>query len=167
MKKLNIKLVKKVSIPVRKHKDDAGLDVYSPGDIEVKPGVNKIPLGICLELESKYMGQVVERSSMAVKGLIMAKSPIDAGYRGEIHAIIINTTNETIYYNKNDRIGQLVITKIETPELNIVEKLNSTERGIGGFGSTNDKNRIVSGGGGAIAYDPIGYDTKEVSNETN
>lgn len=120
--------------PFRAHYNDAGADVYSTQDILLEPHTTiKIPLGFGLELPDGFMACIFPRSGLTSKGIISNIPPIDSGYRGEIHAIITNTTDNTYIINKNDRIGQLVILPIILCDF--VEKLDNT-RGEGGFGST-------------------------------
>lgn len=120
--------------PLRAHYNDAGADVYSTQDILLEPHTTiKIPLGFGLELPDGFMACIFPRSGLTSKGIISNIPPIDSGYRGEIHAIITNTTDNTYIINKNDRIGQLVILPIILCDF--VEKLDNT-RGEGGFGST-------------------------------
>ena len=120
--------------PLRAHYNDAGADVYSTQDILLEPHTTiKIPLGFGLELPDGFMACIFPRSGLTSKGIISNIPPIDSGYRGEIHAIITNTTDNTYIINKNDRIGQLVILPIILCDF--VEKLDNI-RGEGGFGST-------------------------------
>lgn len=90
MNKLKIKKFRDVETPTRKHHNDAGMDLYVPNDLSSYRFYHgtPIPLGIGIELPDGYMAQVIERSSVAKTGVIFAKAPIDAGYRGEIHAIV-------------------------------------------------------------------------------
>lgn len=123
-----------VNKPFRAHYNDAGADIYSIGTIKISPHTTvKIPLGIGLEIPDGFMACIFPRSGLTSKGIISNIPPIDSGYRGEIHAIITNTTNNTYIINENDRIGQLVILPIILCDF--VEKLDNT-RGEGGFGST-------------------------------
>ena len=120
--------------PFRAHYNDAGADVYSTQDILLEPHTTiKIPLGFGLELPDGFMACIFPRSGLTSKGIISNIPPIDSGYRGEIHAIITNTTDNTYIINKNDRIGQLVILPIILCDF--VEKFDNI-RGEGGFGST-------------------------------
>ncbi len=99
--------------PYRPHGNDAGADVYLPYDCTLQPGeVAKIPLGFGLEIPDGYAGYIFPRTSMAVKGLVCELPPVDSGYRGEIHAIISNVSNQAQSLFKGARIGQLVITPI-------------------------------------------------------
>ena len=128
--------------PLRAHEHDAGSDVYSSEDIIVKPhSVANIGLRFGIKIPEGFMGAIYPRTSMAKKGLIAQLPPIDPGYTGEVHGILINTTNEPIEVKKNDRIGQLVIHSIVEPEfVSKGEPLKQTfiekARGSDAFGST-------------------------------
>ena len=134
---MKIKLIRfdnYTKVPFRAHYNDAGADVYSTQDILLEPHTTiKISLGFGLELPDGFMACIFPRSGLTSKGIISNIPPIDSGYRGEIHAIITNTTDNTYIINKSDRIGQLVILPIILCDF--VEKLDNT-RGEGGFGST-------------------------------
>ena len=91
--------------PLRAHYNDAGADVYSTQDILLEPHTTiKIPLGFGLELPDGFMACIFPRSGLTSKGIISNIPPIDSGYRGEIHAIITNTTDNTYIINKNDKV---------------------------------------------------------------
>lgn len=120
--------------PVRAHDNDAGADVFSPRDQTIYPGqVYKIPLGFGLELPDGLVGFVFPRSSLSARGIVCELPPIDSGYRGEIHAVVSNVGNDGYDIKAGERIGQLVILPVVTPEFTY-EK--SAERGAGAFGST-------------------------------
>lgn len=122
--------------PYRPHGNDAGADVYLPYDCTLQPGeIAKIPLGFGLEIPDGYAGYIFPRTSMAVKGLVCELPPVDSGYRGEIHAIISNVSNQAQSLFKGARIGQLVITPIVIADF--VTDLG-TERGTSSFGSTGE-----------------------------
>jgi dUTP pyrophosphatase len=98
-----------------------------------------VPTGIFLEIPQGYEAQIRPRSGLAIKqGLTCLNSPgtIDADYRGEVKVILINLSNEPQTINSGDRIAQMVFMKIEQVELTLVESINETERGAGGFGHT-------------------------------
>ena len=120
--------------PFRPHGNDAGADVYMPYDCTLQPGeIAKVPLGFGIEVPDGYAGYVFPRTSMAVKGLVCELPPVDSGYRGEIHAIISNVSNQTQELSKGSRVGQLVITPVVIADF--VSELGE-QRGTGGFGST-------------------------------
>lgn len=132
IKLLNFGLTKNL-IPTRAYSNDAGLDIYLPCDIEILPGQTiKIPLAFGLEIPAGHMGLILPRSSLATKGVFTQLPPIDSGYRGEIHAVVYNSTKEFIKFKYGERIGQLVILPIVIPTL-----VNFTkERADNGFGSS-------------------------------
>lgn len=121
-------------LPTRAHYNDAGADVYIKHDVVLDPWQSMaIPLGFGIVLPDGYMGTINPRSSTSKKGLITNLAPIDSGYRGEIHALVTNTTSETVHLDKDMRVGQLVITPIILPTY--VLELGE-ERGENGFGSS-------------------------------
>ena len=98
-----------------------------------------IPTGIAISLPKGYEAQIRPRSGLAVKhGITLANTPgtIDADYRGEIKIIMINLGESEFEINHGDRIAQMVIAKVEIPEISEVAILDETARGKGGFGST-------------------------------
>jgi dUTP pyrophosphatase len=98
-----------------------------------------VPTGLFIELPEGYEAQMRPRSGLALKqGITCLNSPgtIDADYRGELKVILINLSNEEQTINHGDRIAQLVFAKVEKAELILVQQLNSTDRGEGGFGHT-------------------------------
>ena len=122
--------------PYRAHDNDAGADVYMPYDYTLQPGeIAKVPLGFGIEVPDGYAGYVFPRSSMAVKGLVCELPPVDSSYRGEIHAIISNVSNEVHTIQKDTRIGQLVITPVVIADF-VSER--DKARGTGAFGSMGE-----------------------------
>lgn len=120
--------------PFRPHGNDAGADVYMPYDCTLQLGeIAKIPLGFGMEVPDGYAGFVFPRTSMAIKGLVCELPPVDSGYRGEVHAIISNVSNQPQQLLKGMRVGQLVITPVVIADF--VSELGA-QRGTGGFGST-------------------------------
>jgi dUTP pyrophosphatase len=98
-----------------------------------------IPTGIFIELPGGFEAQVRPRSGLALKhGLTCLNSPgtVDADYRGELKVILINFSNEEQHINNGDRIAQMVIQKVEQVEWLLVNDLEETHRGAGGFGHT-------------------------------
>jgi dUTP pyrophosphatase len=98
-----------------------------------------VPTGLFIELPMGYEAQVRPRSGMAInQGITCLNSPgtIDSDYRGEIKIILINLSNETQQIKNGDRIAQMVIGKVEQVQLQLVQSLNETARGEGGFGHT-------------------------------
>ena len=121
-------------LPNRAHENDAGADVYSTKKCVVFPhSVEKIPLGLGLELPDGYAAFVFPRSGLSSKGIVCELPPIDSGYRGEIHAIVSNVSDVPYHINEGDRIGQLVVTPVVIADF-VTDK--GEERGAGAFAST-------------------------------
>ena len=98
-----------------------------------------IPTGIKMEIPEGYEVQVRPRSGLALKhgiGMVNSIGTIDSDYRGEIGAILVNLGKEEYTIQPQERIGQLVLNKIEQIEWEVVESLTETKRGTGGFGHT-------------------------------
>ena len=128
------------SLPEYGSEHAAGCDVRSDHDATISPGHKLlIKTGLFVEIPLGYEIQVRPRSGLAYKkGLTVLNSPgtIDADYRGEIGVILINHGNERVFLEKGERIGQLVLNKVEQIEWKESLELQETERGEGGFGST-------------------------------
>jgi dUTP pyrophosphatase len=141
---MKIKIINKSQNPLPKYQTalSAGMDLYANLDesLTLKSLERKlIPTGLFLELPEGYEAQVRPRSGLAIKnGISVLNAPgtIDADYRGEIGVILVNLSTESFNVNNGDRIAQMVIAKYETAEWQEVSEINETERGAGGFGST-------------------------------
>lgn len=127
-------------IPVRAHPSDAGLDLQTPDGFNLLVGERQVvKLGFAIEVPLGYEAQIRSRSGLALKnGVVVLNSPgtIDSDYRGEVGVILINHGQDPIKFEAGDRIAQMVINKIELSHFLEVDKLNSTLRATGGFGST-------------------------------
>lgn len=135
------KLNKSAIIPVRHNKNDAGLDLVSYKSLTIAPRqIIKIDIGLRVEIPPQHYGRIAPRSSLAIKyGINVLGGVIDSGYRGEIGVVLINHSDKIFKINAGDRIAQLIVEKIAI--LNPVESSinTNTDRGTGGFGSTNKK----------------------------
>ena len=101
-----------------------------------------IPTGLFLELPNGYEAQVRPRSGLAIKqGITCLNSPgtIDSDYRGELKVILINLSNEPQVLSHGDRIAQMIISSVDKANLILVQEINTTQRGEGGFGHTGKK----------------------------
>lgn len=131
---------KEVKLPNYAHPGDAGMDVYAAESCVLKPGEHKlIPTGIRIALPEGHEAQIRPKSGLALKhGISIVNTPgtIDEGYRGDVGVIVINHGKEEYAIEKNAKIAQMVINKVESLEVEEVEDLDSTARGEGGFGST-------------------------------
>jgi len=129
--------------PAKAHHDDAAYDLKSRVEIELPPGkTTLVPTGLFLELPIGFEAQVRPRSGLALKSsLTLLNSPgtIDAGYRGEVGAIMFNAGAQPYQVHRGDRIAQMVIAKLPDVELERAAELSETKRGAGGFGSTGKK----------------------------
>lgn len=117
---------------------DAGLDLFTREAIEFAPGERKgIPTGIALAIPEGYVGLIWDKSGVALKrGLKTMGGVIDAGYRGEVVVIAKNLSEETISFSAGEKVAQILIQKVEHPDIEEVSELPESERGEGGFGST-------------------------------
>lgn len=126
-------------LPVRATQFSAGYDIFSVDEYKIFPGKrDAVPTGLSLEIPAGYEGQVRPRSGLSLKQIIIPNSPgtIDADYRGELKVIIWNASKEVLEISRGMRIAQLVIQPVLDVTFEEVERLSSTERGNGGFGST-------------------------------
>ncbi|QOJ13280.1 MAG: dUTP diphosphatase [Planctomycetia bacterium] len=120
----------------------AGMDLCAAVEqpVEVHPGdVKLIPTGLFVEIPPGFEGQVRARSGLALRhGLMLPNSPgtIDADYRGELQVIVGNVSRQPFTITRGMRFAQLVIARVEQPEIVAVEELSETARGAGGFGHT-------------------------------
>lgn len=120
--------------PQRAHYNDSGADVFCKEDITIPAGkVIKVPTGVGVELPDGYDIIVHCKSGLSSKGIWAANAPVDAGYRGEIHAILYNTSDEDFILHRGDKIGQFVVRPVIYAEF--VSELGD-QRGSGAFGST-------------------------------
>ena len=130
-----------VPLPARAHAGDAGADLVTTTDIELKPGEREtVGTGLAVALPDGYAAFVQPRSGLAAKhgvSIVNAPGTVDAGYRGEIRVTLINhDPSETLRLSRGDRIAQLVVQRVEAPHFVEVENLPGSERGEGGHGST-------------------------------
>ena len=96
----------------------------------------KLPTGWAFQPPEGYMLQILQRSGLASKGLIPLGGILDEDYTGEVIVIMLNTTDKYLYINNGDRIAQMAIRPYYQGEFELVDELDETERGDGGFGST-------------------------------
>ncbi len=130
--------------PAQQSAGAAGLDLVAAlpqgGDIVLKPGHRAlVPTGFAMALPVGYEGQVRPRSGLAVKfGVTVLNAPgtIDADYRGEVMVPLINLGEADFRVARGDRIAQLVVAPVSAVRIVVEERLDDTERGTGGFGST-------------------------------
>ncbi len=126
-------------LPTAAHRGDAGIDLYAREDAVIPAGGGRVlmPTGIAVAIPEGYAGFVLPRSGLALKhGVTLVNTPglIDAGYRGELQAVMLNTDRHADYeIHRGDRIAQLVIQRVEEVTWIPVDSLDGFDRG-GGFG---------------------------------
>ena len=132
-------------LPVYATTGSSGMDIRANLEtpIQLKPLQRAlVPTGLFLEIPNGYEAQVRPRSGLAIKqGITCLNTPgtIDADYRGELKVILINLSDQEQSITNGDRIAQLVFQQVEKVSLEVVDVLNETERGNGGFGHTGNK----------------------------
>ena len=116
------------------------MDLYARTGGALAPGERTlVPTGISVAVPDGYVGLIAPRSGLAARhGISLVNSPgiLDSGYRGEIHAVLINEGEEPFEYERGERIAQLVVVPFATQEYEVVANLPNSDRGAGGFGST-------------------------------
>jgi dUTP pyrophosphatase len=127
--------------PTRAHDGDAGYDLHAAEAAALGPGERaSVGTGIAVAIPEGHAGLVLPRSGLAARhGISVVNAPglIDAGYRGELRVLLLNTDREQPFeVVAGDRIAQLLVVRIEGPQLEEASELDETGRGGGGFGST-------------------------------
>jgi dUTP pyrophosphatase len=131
-----------VQLPDYKTYGSAGMDIRAAVNeplIIQKGTIGLVPTNLSVEIPEGYEIQVRPRSGLAINdgiGILNSPGTIDSDYRGEIKIILINLGQKDFAINRNDRIAQIVLNKVEQIQWTVSEDLDSTERGSGGFGST-------------------------------
>jgi dUTP pyrophosphatase len=137
--KLQIKkLTDTAVVPAFAHDTDAGMDLFADEAVTIAPRERgMVSTGIAVAIPEGYVGLVWDKSGVAVKrGIKTMAGVIDAGYRGEVKVVLLNTGAEAQEFAVGEKVAQLLIQKIDHPEIELVTELTDTERGAGGFGST-------------------------------
>ena len=161
---IKIKLDEGAIMPTRAHRSDAGLDLYTPHDVEVPslwdviisvvrhafgislpkgiggdyfaiPSV-AIDTGVHIQIPFGFFGDIRSKSGLLFSKSIITDGTIDSGYTGSIKVKLINLGTKTVEFKAGDKIAQMVISRCELPEIFEVSELEKTERGDNGFGST-------------------------------
>ena len=136
------RLAHNVNLPEYKTDGAAGMDLCAAisEPIELKPLERTlIPTGLKIELEHGYEAQIRPRSGLSIKHgitLINCVGTVDEDYRGEVCVPIVNVSNESYTIQPDERVAQMLITRVDQAEIQVVTELSDTERGEGGFGST-------------------------------
>lgn len=144
---IQIKIINKGNQPLPAYatEQSAGMDLRANTEepFTLKPLERRlVPTGLYMALPAGYEAQVRPRSGLALKhGITVLNSPgtIDADYRGEIGVVLVNLSNDDFVVNPGERIAQMVIARHEQASFELVEELDETERGAGGYGHTGVK----------------------------
>jgi len=137
---LPVQLTEGATLPSYQTAGAAGLDLCCSEDFTLEPMERKlVSTGVRIAIPAGYEGQVRPRSGLAIRhGISMVNTPgtIDSDYRGELRLILINFGSDAVTFSRGDRIGQLVLCPVSRAQLKVVDGLDITDRGEGGFGST-------------------------------
>ena len=134
---MKIKLDEGAIMPTRAHEHDAGLDLYAMEDRKVLThSWELVSTGVHIQLPPGTVGLLRGRSSMTASGIISGEGTIDEGFTGGIKAALYNHSYFDFPVRRGDRIAELVIVPCIKPTLELVDTLEDTPRGDGGFGST-------------------------------
>lgn len=129
--------------PHRAHEDDAGFDLATTETLVLNPLERVLaPTGVAVQIQKNRAGMICPRSGLAAReGITVLNAPgiIDSGFTGEIKVSLINLSNETVTLGEGTRIAQLVIVPLAYVSLKEVKKLDNSDRGSRGFGSTGMK----------------------------
>ena len=129
-------------LPAYARHGDAGADLVAREDVllAARGGRAVVPTGVAVAVPEGYAGLVLPRSGLAVRhGVTVVNAPglVDAGYRGELRVVLVNTDPAADYVvHRGDRIAQLVVVAVEQVAMTVVDELPGSERGRGGFGHT-------------------------------
>lgn len=137
---------KSVEVPRKATPGSAGFDIAAADEITIAPGqVGAVPTGFAIAIPEGFEAQVRPRSGLALKhGVTVLNAPgtIDADYRGEVKVILINHGTLPFRIAVGDRIAQLVIAPVTDAGFELVQELDATSRGTGGFGSTGKETKV-------------------------
>jgi dUTP pyrophosphatase len=135
-----LRLDTSIQLPATAHPGDAGVDLQARVGAALPPGGRAVvPTGIAVAIPDGFVGLVTPRSGLAAErgvGIVNAPGVIDSGYRGEIKVILVNHGDRQVLIAKGERIAQMIVTPFVSPVFTVVETLDDSSRGEGGFGST-------------------------------
>lgn len=126
-------------IPQKSTEGAAGYDVFAYEDRVIMPGKRSVvPLGFWCAIEKGYYGELKIRSGIALRNEVTVDAGIiDSDYRGHVKILLVNHSDKEFFcVSKGYRVGQMIFKKCEEPEFEVTDKLDMTERGECGFGST-------------------------------
>ncbi len=144
MEDTRIKLNEGARLPSKGSLGAAGHDLYSSETFELQVGERKlVKVGISTAIPEKYEAQIRGRSGLTLKGIDVPLGTIDSDYRGEWGVILVNNSGKPFQFKKGDRIAQAVFNRVSTTYFSIVQELDYTVRGEGGFGSTGISDEVT------------------------
>lgn len=132
------KLHKDAKLPTYAHHGDAGFDLFSIESVNIPVGARVlVGTGVAIEIPDGYVGLIWDKSGLSmVHGLKNLGGVIDAGYRGEIKAGVVNLSDEDYTITAGHKVAQMLIQKVERADIKEVVELSDSHRGHGGFGSS-------------------------------
>ena len=137
MEKIKVMLDPGAFIPTRAHSTDAGLDLYAMDDAVIfRDGSHTFDTGVHVEIPQGYVGFLKSKSGLNINSGLQSAGVIDSGYTGSIRVKLYNHGHEMVQIKRGQKISQLVILPIATPDVEIVGEFEKTERGNNGFGSS-------------------------------
>jgi dUTP pyrophosphatase len=137
LNKIKIKLDENAKAPQYAHPWDGGMDLFAAERKVVRANdFEVIETGVHIEIPEGMVGLITSKSGLMAKNGLTCRGTIDAHYVGSIKAVVFNHSRRDYIVEKGDKVTQLVILRCEHPELVLVDALEDTDRGTGGFGST-------------------------------
>lgn len=134
---MKIKLFKEITLPLKKRASDAGWDIFLPEDVTFKAHeLTVVDLGFGVQFPEGYAGLFAMRSSVCKTGMSIQMPLIDQGYRGELHLLIQNSTDNEYKYKKDERVCSLFIFPVFNDTLEVVDELDSSDRNSAWDGSS-------------------------------
>ena len=143
-KKFKLKKMNELAIlPEYKTSGSSGMDLSSVEEVTINPFERKlVPTGLAIQLEQGYEAQIRPRSGTSIKHgltLINCVGTIDSDYTGQIFIPMVNISNEPYTIQVGERVAQMVVAQYTQAEFEVVDELEDTQRGDGGFGSTGSR----------------------------
>lgn len=131
------RLTEKAVVPARASPGAAGYDLFADVDMPINPGERLLTgTGVAVAVPEGHYGRVAPRSGLSTKGIDVGAGVVDSDYRGEVHVLLINNGREVFWVRRGDRVAQLILEKCTTCPISVVDKLDETDRGDRGFGSS-------------------------------
>lgn len=139
MQKIKVMLEKNAKMPTKAFEHDAGFDLYSREDKVIFPNSSyTFETGVHMKIEPGFAGVLISKSGLNRNLNVQSTGLIDADYTGGIGVTLYNHGTSMVHIKEGQKISQIVILPIATPELELVDSMEETERGGGGFGSSGE-----------------------------